>query len=83
MNDKGIIEIIERGLKVNKGSLTVESSRENVGEWDSLGHLGILIELDQSFSGKVAPIEEMANANSVEKIIQILREHSLVNAEIV
>ncbi len=83
MNEIDLIEIIERGLKVNKGTLNVESSKETVGEWDSLGHLGILLELDKVFSGKVASIEEMASADSVAKIFEILQVHSLIDTELV
>ena len=60
------------------GKITFDSSVKNVEEWDSLGHLSILVALDKRFGGKVANIREMSSADSVNKIIQLLKDNSLV-----
>ncbi len=65
-------------LNMPEGSITLESSSENTDEWDSLGHLSVLQELDKLFEGKIAGIEEMASADSVAKILPLLQKHSLI-----
>ena len=68
-----VIEIIEKSLELKSGILTEDSDSENTEEWDSLGQLSILVELDKYFEGKISNIPEMAEANSVSKIIIILK----------
>ena len=43
-----------------------------------MGHLSILSNMDKFFDGKIAPIREMATADSVRKILKILKENSLI-----
>ena len=78
INDEDIIEIIANVLKLEADRLTIDSSSENVKEWDSLGHLGILLDLDKFFGGKIGGIKEMATANSVSKILKLLKDNSLL-----
>ncbi len=77
MNEK-ILTIIQEVLEMPVGSITLESSSANVEAWDSLGQLGILIALDKLFAGKIAGINEMAMADSMEKILKLLKENSLI-----
>ena len=49
-----------------------------IDEWDSFGHLEILVALDKKFDGKVASINEMASATTVEKIIKLLKIKKLI-----
>lgn len=72
-----VIEIIEKSLELKPGILTEDSDSENTEEWDSLGQLSILVELDKYFEGKISNIPKMAEANSVSKIIIILKENSI------
>jgi len=78
ITEMDVLEIIQKTLNINKKNLTVESSMRDVEEWDSLGHLGILSALDKLFSGKVANIKDMATADSIRKILQILKDESLI-----
>ncbi len=73
-----IFKIIEEALELNSGSITIESSPDNVEKWDSLGQLSILSLLDEKTSGKVADIPELAGALSAVEIIDILKENLLV-----
>jgi len=72
-----IMEIIENSLELSPGTLKVDSCSEDIENWDSLGQLTILVALDKNFAGKVSGLSEMAEANSVQKIIQILHDNSL------
>lgn len=77
IDPKKIIELIEKALEVDTSVISVESNSENTEEWDSLGHLSILIALDKAFNGKIGSIKDMATADSASKIISLLDEHSL------
>ena len=72
-----VIEIIEKALSLEPGILKEDSGSENTEEWDSLGQLSILVDLNKHFEGKISSISEMAEANSVPKILTILKENSI------
>ena len=72
-----VIKIIEQAFSLEPGILNEDSNSENIEEWDSLGQLTILVALDKHFEGKISSISEMAEANSVQKILTILKENSI------
>ena len=76
MKNEIIFETIKNSLKTNN-SINLDSSTKNVDEWDSLGHLSILSGLNRLFDGKIVEVEELAEAESVEEIITILKKHEL------
>ena len=77
-NEQRVIEIIQKALELKDKALTLESKMTEVQEWDSLGHLSILSALDKSFDGQVAPIKEMATADSVSKILRTMKDNSII-----
>lgn len=77
-NEKDVISVIESALSLNEGSLTINSSMQEVEEWDSLGHLSVLVALDKFLEGKAAGINELVGANSIQKIVDILKGKSLL-----
>jgi len=78
MTDNDVLEVIRRALNPKNAQITFDSSMDNVEEWDSLGHLSILVALDKVFDKKVGQIKEMASANSIKKILQLLKDNSLI-----
>ena len=78
IKDEEIIQLIGKALNINADTLTADSSAQQLEEWDSLGHLGILSDLDRFYDGKIAGIKEMAQADSVGKILQLLKNNSLL-----
>ncbi|HLB43598.1 MAG TPA: acyl carrier protein [Gammaproteobacteria bacterium] len=78
VSEKEVLEVIQKALGLDAKLITIESSVGNINEWDSLGHLGILTALDEVFGGKVANIKDMAKADSVRKILRILKNNSLI-----
>jgi acyl carrier protein len=73
-----IIAVIEKALEMKPGLLGENTSAEDVEMWDSLGQLSILVALDKLFDGKIAGINEMAEAASIPKILNILRQKLLL-----
>lgn len=69
---KSVEAIIERALGLKPGSIKDDASAKTVTEWDSLGHLKVLTELDSEFDGKLAEIDALAEATSIKQIREIL-----------
>ena len=70
---------ISKILKIKIDVLKDSKNLSQIEEWDSLNHLNILIKLDQMFNNKVSLIPEMGKADSVKKILKLLKENNLIN----
>ena len=73
-----VIKIIEIALEIDGGKLSENASSEEIEGWDSIGHLSILVALDKFYDGRIAAIPDMATANSVPKILNLLELNSLI-----
>ncbi|MDC0961113.1 acyl carrier protein [Candidatus Pelagibacter sp.] len=76
---KQAISCISKALKVPLGKININSSDKNFENWDSLGHLEILLNLDKALKGKAIKIKDLAQAYSVKKILTILKKNKLLN----
>jgi acyl carrier protein len=56
------------------GDITDDSSPENIAEWDSLGHVTLVIELESAFGVSFSP-EETVEMISVGQIKRVLLSH--------
>ena len=79
LGEKDVLAAIQDALGLEAGQLTLESTTQDIKEWDSIGHLGVLTKLDKLFDGRIAAIQELADADSLQKIVATLREHSLID----
>ena len=70
---------ISKILKIKIDVLKDSKNLSQIEEWDSLNHLNILIKLDQMFNNKVSLIPEMGKADSMKKILKLLKENNLIN----
>lgn len=73
-----VLEAITQVLELKDGELQKTSALGDFDSWDSLGHLDIFSTLDQLFNGQLGSVNEMASADSVDKIIDALRANSLI-----
>lgn len=78
VTEQDILKIIQDALELEDNRISMESSMSNLDEWDSLGHLSILANLDNVLEGKAAGIQLLAAADSAQQIVQILKDHDLV-----
>ena len=72
-----VMEIIEKALELKPGILKEDSDSERMEDWDSLGQLSILVALDKHFEGRISSLSEIADANSVSKILTVLKKNSI------
>ena len=78
ISEKNVINCIAKSLKISSKKLTINSSDKDFEEWDSLGHLNIMLNLDKLFKGKVLKLKNIPESYSVKKIILILKKNKLI-----
>ena len=59
---------IENILELKNGIISIESNAENTESWDSLGHLRIIMAIEEKFNIKFKT-DEISSLNSVDKLI--------------
>tara|TARA_B100000768_G_C11236417_1_gene357455 strand:+ start:497 stop:739 length:243 start_codon:yes stop_codon:yes gene_type:complete len=74
-----LIEKVEGALELDAGSVSMESSSENIEDWDSLGHITILGMLDDATDGASADIVDLTQATSMAEIVQIMADNGLLD----
>ena len=78
ITEDNVLEAITQVLELKNGELKKTSALGDFDSWDSLGHLDILSTLDRLFNGQLGSVNEMASADTVDKIIDALRANSLI-----
>ena len=79
INQKKVISIISKSLKVSSSKISINSSDKDFKRWDSLGHLEILLNLDKALEGKATKVAGLAQAYSVKKILTVLKKNKLLS----
>jgi acyl carrier protein len=64
--------LIERALELEPGSITMETKSEEVQEWDSLGHLTVLMEIRSSFGDGYVEDPNLANSTTVQELYDLV-----------
>lgn len=67
--EEKIIELLKRVLETD--SVNANTSKDNCGNWDSMHHLMLVVELESLFGVELQP-EEIEAMNSVTTIVHIL-----------
>ena len=76
--EEDVIRVIQETLELSDGVISIESVADEIPDWDSLGHLAILSNLDKHFEGKVASIQELATVDNIKDLLQLLKDNSLI-----
>ena len=76
--EEDVIKVIQEALELSDGDISIDSVADEIPDWDSLGHLAILSNLDEYFEGKVASIEELATVDNIKDLLQLLKDNSLI-----
>ncbi len=72
-----IIKIVAKTVKVNIKKISKNSKIGDFEDWDSLGHLKILSEIDKNTKGKASRISNLAQQESVSDLHKILKKNKL------
>lgn len=67
-----ILDIISDILDIEKDSLSMETKRIDLKEWDSLAHIQIIMELESEFNIKI-PFEEVLEINVIKDLVKYIK----------
>lgn len=73
---KQLQEVIAVTLKVPPEKVTETTINEDIAAWDSLGHVNLMIALEQSFD-IFLDVEDFPELTSVPVILRYLQEHGI------
>jgi acyl carrier protein len=68
--------VVARVFGCDESAISDSSSPETIGEWDSLGHVTLIIELEAQFAASFSP-EETVLLTDVGKIKESLRAQGI------
>lgn len=77
MADLDVRSIVAQALGLEPAQLGEDAGMETVPEWDSFGHLNVLVALDKATQGRAKGIPGLAKATSLGKISSLLKENGL------
>ena len=67
-----ILNLICEALGSDLSQISIESTSNDIDEWDSLGHLSILQELDLKYDNITDRVPELASVSSVKEIVDLV-----------
>jgi len=68
-----LIIIISDVFNIKKEKLTMKSSTNDISEWDSIGHLNLILEIERNVGTSFSP-EQISEMTSVENILSQINE---------
>ena len=75
MNFEELKKIIAKALKIKVSKINHKSGMSVIEEWDSIGHLSILIAIQKKLGKKSNQYKNLANATTVKDLIKILEKN--------
>ncbi len=69
-------DIMASTLEIDPGSITENATMDDIEEWDSLGHVHIMVALEQTFD-LYMDVEDFAEMNSVKSILSYLESENV------
>ena len=72
--EQKICAIIAKALDLDANAISPETLAKDLDEWDSLGHLTILMDLAHEFGAELNNNPKLASVVSVAEIIEIVSQ---------
>ena len=69
-------EIMATALELPPGAIREDSTMDEIEEWDSLGHVHIMVALEQAFD-LYMDVDDFAELDSVPAILQYLESENV------
>ncbi len=80
MNINTFLQTVADALGVDSSFISVDSTQEELEEWDSLGHLAILQALDEACEGKLDQVSGLGTMTSLSSIWGALKAAGLADS---
>ena len=69
-------ELVGKAFKISSQELSDASSRDTIEQWDSMGHLTLITELEEHFQVSISIADAMEMTN-IRKIKEVLKEYGV------
>ena len=69
-------QAIAATLKVSASKITEDTRDEDIAAWDSLGHVNLMMTLEQTFD-IMLDVEDFARLNSVPAILEYMKKQGI------
>ena len=69
------MKVIADGLDTELTEISLSTKSSDLPQWDSLGHLTLLMKLDEEFDNLTEKVPEIASASSVEEIFNLINRN--------
>jgi acyl carrier protein len=73
LNENLLKKVMASVLKVDASAIDENSSMDNIKSWDSLGHMNLVLALEDEFK-VVIPDEDAGNITSYKLIVVVLND---------
>lgn len=77
MKTRELLRTIQAALEADRNIL-LEDTPDTIKEWDSLGHLAILVSIDKKLGGRASKIKKLATCSSAKDFVVVLKKHGLL-----
>jgi acyl carrier protein len=74
--EQEIFNVIAKALDIDASQINIDTNSNDLEEWDSLGHLSLLMELDNNFDTVSEKAPQLASASTVKEIVDAVIEYS-------
>ena len=78
MDQKKFLLLVSKSLDVKISKISISLKLNEIEEWDSIGHLTILTNLEKATKGKSLKIKGLGSQKSLKKIWNTLKKNALV-----
>lgn len=74
MQPELLCELVGRAIGVDETLVTMDTNSSDFPEWDSLGHINVLMALQEHFGDNYQEDPSLASAVSVKEIYEVLHK---------
>ena len=72
MTENEFLVCVAEALEIELEHISLETTADDLDEWDSLGHLTILFALDKASGGKASNIDSLSGMTKLDDIFRAL-----------
>lgn len=73
MQQDQLCELVSRAIGVERSSVDIETKSMDLPEWDSLGHISVLMAIQEHFGESFQEDPALASAVSVKELYEVLQ----------
>ena len=71
-----LLRVVAEGLEVDLSDVSMDTKSSDLVDWDSLGHLNLLMKLDENFNDISEKVPNLASVSSVKEIYDLIKNHN-------